>query len=197
LNNFQKNQKKIIMKRLVYLSMASLVLLFSGCAEGPEGPPGPIGPVGPKGDPGESGYVFEYENIDFTGPDYEVFLNYPNDFEGLASDVALVYLLWGVDGDLEIWRPLPQTTILPEGTLVYNYDFTLQDARLFLQADFSLDLLAAIDTDDWVARVVIVPGEFWASNRTGDHIDYEIVKEAFNLPDLPAHQQVTERRDIQ
>jgi hypothetical protein len=189
------------MKRLVYIAIASLSLIFYGCSnEGPVGPPGPEGPrgpEGPQGSAGESGFVFEYENIDFTGPDYEVFLNYPNDFEGLASDVALVYLLWGVDQDLEIWRPLPQTTILPEGTLVYNYDFTLQDVRLFLQADFSLDQLTAIDTDDWIARIVIVPGEFWASNRIGGQIDYEVVKEAFGLPDLKAHQNVIERRSIQ
>jgi hypothetical protein len=185
------------MKRLVYIAIASLIVLFSGCAEGPVGPQGPQGIQGPQGDPGEIGIVFEYENIDFTAPDYEVFLNYPEDFDGLPSDVALVYLLWGTDQDLEIWRPLPQTAILPEGTLVYNYDFTLQDIRLFLDADFSLDQLTAIDTDDWIARVVIVPGEFWASNRTGDHIDYEIVKEAFNLPDLPSHQNGVERRDIE
>ena len=188
-----------MMKRLVYLTIASLALIFSGCSEGPEGPPGPQGPQGPHGEPGEIGIVFEYENIDFTGPDYEVFLNYPNDFTGLASDVALVYLYWPTesDPDIDIWRPLPQTTIHPEGLLIYNYDFTMDDVRIFLQADFSLDLLTAIDTDDWIARVVIVPGEFWASNRTGDHIDYEILKEAFNLPDLPVHHQVIERRNIQ
>lgn len=189
------------MKRLFYIAITSISLLFYGCSNegpvGPTGPEGPRGPEGPQGPAGESGFVFEYENIDFTGPDYEVFLNYPNDFEGLASDVALVYLLWGVDQDLEIWRPLPQTTILPEGTLVYNYDFTLQDVRLFLQADFSLDQLTAIDTDDWIARIVIVPGEFWASNRIGGQIDYEVVKEAFGLPDLQTHQNVIERRSIQ
>jgi hypothetical protein len=178
-------------------------MTFYGCVgdQGPEGPAGPTGPRGPEGPAGESGYVFEYENVDFTGPDYEVFLNYPNDFEGLASDVALVYFLWGVDNvggqDLEIWRQLPQTSILPEGTLVYNFDFTLQDVRLFLQADFLLDQLTAIDTDDWIVRIVIVPGSFWASNRVGDYMEYNNLKEALGLPDLPAHENVIKRRSIQ
>ncbi len=191
------------MKRIFYIIIVSISMTFYGCVgdQGPEGPVGPTGPQGPEGPAGESGYVFEFENVDFTGPDYEVFLNYPNDFEGLASDVALVYFLWGVDNvggqDLEIWRQLPQTSILPEGTLVYNFDFTLQDVRLFLQADFPLDQLTAIDTDDWIVRIVIVPGSFWASNRVGDYMEYNDLKEALGLPDLPAHENVIKRRSIQ
>jgi len=187
------------MKRLKYIIIILGSLFFYGCIS-EEGPQGPIGPQGPQGPAGESGYVFDFENINFTGPEYEVFLDFPNDFEGLASDVALVYLLWGIekiDGqDLEIWRQLPQTIITENGTLVYNFDFTLMDARLFLQADFSLDQLTAFDTDDWIARVVIVPGDIWASNRMADFINYEDIKEALNLPDLPAHEGVIERRVI-
>jgi hypothetical protein len=187
------------MKKALFISIVSLSFLFAGCVseEGPVGPQGPQGPEGPQGPAGESGFVFEFEDIDFTGPEYDVFLNYPDDFEGFASDVALVYLLWGteeVEGEtLEIWRPLPQTTLLEAGTLVYNYDFTLSDVRLFLQADFSLDQLTAIDTDDWIARVVIVPGEFWAGNRVAE-MDYRSLKEALGLRDFPTHENVIQRR---
>jgi hypothetical protein len=188
------------MKKLVYTILAAIPLLFYSCVgdEGPVGPQGPEGPEGPQGPPGESGFVFEYENIDFTGPEYDALLNYPNDFEGLISDVALVYLLWGVENvdgeDLEIWRQLPQTVIKENGTLVYNFDFTLQDVRLFLEADFPLEQLTAIDTDDWIARIVVVPGDFWASNRMSEFIDYYDLKEALGLPDLPPHDHVIERR---
>ncbi len=190
------------MKRLKYFIILLGTLFFFGCIteEGPQGPVGPQGPQGPQGPAGDSGYVFEFENINFTGPEYEVFLDYPNDFEGLASDVALVYLLWGVENidgqDLEIWRQLPQTILFESGTLLYNFDFTMVDVRLFLQADFPLDQLTAIDTDNWIARVVIVPGDFWSSNRMLDYINYNDIKEALNLPDLPAHEDVIERRVI-
>jgi len=189
------------MKRFTNLIIITIGLLAYGCIgdEGPQGPIGPEGPEGPQGPAGESGFVFEFEDINFTSPDYEVFLTYPNDFEGLDSDVALVYLLWGVENvdgvDLEIWRPLPQTIIDARGTLVYNFDLSKNDVRLFLEATYNLDDLQAIDTDNWIARVVVVPGDFWASSRIQDLLfEYNDLKEALNLPDLPVHKDVINRR---
>lgn len=180
------------MKRFTYIILIATGLLAFGCIsdEGPQGPVGPEGPEGPQGPAGESGFVFEFENINFTSPDYEVFLTYPPDFEGVDSDVALVYFFWNVetvDGeDLIIWRPLPQTVIDERGSLVYNYDFTKNDVRLFLQGTFNLDELQAIDTDDWIARVVVVPGNFWASARIQEGMmEYHNIVEALGLPDLP------------
>lgn len=177
------------MKNL-FLSTAILALIsLSSCyTETVIGPQGPQGPVGPKGDSGESGYVFEWENINFTSPNYEAVLAFPNSFEGLDSDVALVYLLWdsytnGSGENVEVWRPLSQTLLTEDGTLIYNYDFSKYDVRLFLEADFSRDLLGALDTDNWVARVVVVPGSFWNSGRV-DFKDYNAVSEALGLPDL-------------
>ena len=191
------------MKRITTLMIIVIGLLTFGCSEegpmGPAGPQGPEGPEGPEGPAGESAFLFEFEDINFTSPEYEVYLTYPNDFEGLDSDVALVYFLWDiatVDGvDLEVWRPLPQTVIDQRGNLVYNYDFTKNDVRLFLQATFNLDLLQAIDTDNWIASVVIVPGNFWSSARMQDGImDYHELMEALNLPDLPVNAAVMKRR---
>jgi len=179
-----------------------LIILLFGCNEqGPPGPEGPRGPQGPVGESGESGYVFEYENVSFTAPDYSVLLLYPDDFEGLASDVALVYFLWDVQDDngtpVEVWRPLPQDVFLDYGSfignLVYNYDHTLNDVRLFLNADFSLDLLEPIDTDNWVVRVVVVPGEFWGG-RLDEYPSYEEVEEVFGLPEFPVKTNVKARR---
>ena len=180
------------MKNLLLPFSLSIFALFSSCVdEGPIGPMGPQGPQGPAGNdgaPGESGYVFEYEDINFTASnDYAVLLEYPNDFEGLDSDVALVYFLWAVDDSgTEIWRQLPQTIFTEFGILQYNFDFTKFDVNLFLDADFNLDFLGAGDTDSWVARVVIVPGDFWNSGRI-DFSDYHQVKEALGLPDLQSH----------
>lgn len=177
--------------KTIYSITVLALLLSTSCTEtiiGPVGPRGDQGPVGPEGAPGENGYVFEYENIDFTGGNnYEVFLPYPSDFEGLDSDIAIVYLLWDVQEingqSVDIWRPLPQQILFTDGTLQYNFDFSKNDVRLFLDANFSLDELTAIDTDGWVARVVVVPGSFWGSGRV-DINDYYQVKSMLGLPDL-------------
>lgn len=178
----------------------SLITLFSlsGCYIQDADLDGPRGPQGPQGEPGESGYVFEFENVDFTAPDYDVILSYPSDFEPLNSDVAVVYLLWDIqeiDGeDVEIWRVIPQTVLTDHGTLQYNYDFTKYDVRLFLEADFELNLLTAIDTDEWVVRVVVIPGNFWNTGSRLNFSDYYEVKEMLGLPDMAKTRDVIKRR---
>ncbi len=169
------------MKKLIYSAFA-LILLFAQSCVGPEGPPGPQGFDGFDGADGADGqeaFVFEYV-LDFETPDYSVLLEYPNGFTALDSDVVLVYMLWDKDGDTEIWRMLPQSMITEFGFLQYNFDFTKFDTRLFLDADFNLDNLGSQFLDNWLARVVVVPGQF-----TGrmDYSDYNAVKEMFNLPD--------------
>jgi hypothetical protein len=183
------------MKTLQQLLMAILVISIAACTTetiGPPGPQGPEGPTGPTGAQGESAFVFEYSNVDFIAPDYEVFLNYPDDFTGLDSDVTLVYLLWEVttDGegnDLEIWRQLPQTIFTTNGLLNYNFDFSRIDFHIFLTTEFDPNLLETIDTDDWIVRAVVVPGDFWGGRTSVDHSDYNAVKEAYGLPEMPTH----------
>lgn len=197
------NHKTQVMKEILNTLAIGMVLFLSSCIVdnvGPGGPQGPQGPEGPQGAQGESGYVFEYENINFTSTDnYEVFLPYPDDFESLSSDVALVFLLWDVvevDGvDVEVWRQIPQTIITNDGLLQYNFDFSLLDVRLFLDAQFDLDLLGALDTDDWVARVVVIPGEYWNSGRRSqENIDYAELEQALGLPYISSHSEVPSRR---
>ncbi|REE05669.1 hypothetical protein [Marinoscillum furvescens] len=170
----------------------ALLILLSSCYSstevGPVGPPGPQGPIGPKGADAENAYVFEWENVNFTAPDFEVILPYPDNFEGYASDVALTYLLWDTyttdDGEVvEVWRKLSQSIPTADGMLVYNSDFSIYDVRLFLDAEFPLTWLGADDTDAWVVRVVIVPGDFWNSGRV-DFSDYQAVAKALELPEL-------------
>ena len=180
------------MKTIQQLLMAILVFAISACTTetiGPPGPQGPQGPEGPAGEQGESAILFEYSNVDFIAPNYDVLLDYPSDFTGLESDVTLVYLLWEVDADgLEIWRQLPQTILFTDnGILNYNFDFSTVDLRLFLSFNFDANLLAAVDTDDWIVRAVIVPGNFWGGRTSVDHSDYYAVKEAYGLPDMPTH----------
>lgn len=194
-----------LMKRILLLLAIISLLITVSCNESSIGPAGPVGPQGPRGfdgldgEDGENAFVFEYIDINFTAPNYEVFLNYPETFNGLESDVALVYLLWGteeVNGEvLEIWRLLPQTVLFVDGTLQYNYDFTRNDTRLFLSANFPLDELAAIDTDQWIARVVIVPGDFYDGGRI-DLADYQAVVEALGGTSTTIQREVVQRRRL-
>jgi hypothetical protein len=187
--------------KILYL-IAIAALILQSCYienEGPMGPQGPQGPTGPAGDSGENGYIFEYENVSFTGPDYEIFLDYPEGFEGYDSDVTLVYFLWAVQEDsngdpLEIWRRLPQTLLIEYGTLIYNFDHTKYDVRLFMDSNFDLNLLSAIDTDDWLVRIVVVPADYWNGRSKVDYDDYYSVKEAYGLPDMNTHESVRVRR---
>jgi hypothetical protein len=168
--------------------LVTLLFMFAcGGDEGPEGPQGEPGPPGPQGAPGESGFVIEFADIDFVGPEYEVFLPF-GEFEVLNTDAVFVYLLWDVvqvDGvDTDVWRLLPQTLITDLGILQYNYDYTVVDTRLFLDAEFDLGTLDDLDTQDWIARVVIVPANFVNGGRMASQPTYEELESLLKLPDL-------------
>lgn len=199
----QSNQTITTMKPLLTIFGLGLLLSLGACTiqnDGDVGPAGPRGATGPQGEPGEESYVFEYENVSFTGPDYTVVLPIADDFGfvSLDSDVTLVYFLWEtdeVDGEIvEVWRPIPQNILTPDGLIQYNFDWTIYDVKLFMDAEFPLDLLTAMDTDDWVVRVVVVPGQFWNGGRK-EHPSYEEVKEKYNLPDLSVSHKTKQRRD--
>ena len=189
-----KNKYSINMTKLIYTAFVAMLLITQSCIgpEGPIGPPGPRGADGFDGLNGEEAYVFEFV-FDFEAPEYRVLLEYP-DFEALDSDVVLVYLLWDVTEDgTEVWRMLPQSQITEFGFLQYNFDFTKFDAAVFLDSDFNLDNLGSPYLDNWLARVVVVPGQF-AGGRV-NYSDYNAVKEMFNLPDkeLPAGYVIPKR----
>lgn len=186
------------MKASISSLLIAVIISFVGiaCGEavgpvGPPGPEGPRGPRGPQGEPGSEAVVFEYENVDFLPPNYNVFLDFP-EYQALPSDAVLVYALWDIqkiDGEIfEIWRLLPQTTFPSDGTLVYNFNHTDVDVELFLDANFTLSnsALGPDELDDWVIRIVIVPGQYVTNGRTQavDFNDYQAVKKHYNLPDM-------------
>ncbi|WP_191860869.1 hypothetical protein [Hanstruepera ponticola] len=165
------------MKKLVIVIISFISILIISC-EGPSGPPGP---------PGEDGGLivapaFEIE-IDFnSGNNYE-FIE-PYGFTIYPSDVTLVYILWDVIDGQEIWRLVPQTVEFNEGTLVYNYDFTREDVRFFLDGTINFSLLDSVWTQNQVFRVVIVPAD-----DVGKHIytDLEAVMNVFNIKEFKKH----------
>lgn len=165
------------MKKLVIVIISFISILTISC-EGPSGPPGPPGADG--------GLIvapaFEIE-IDFnSGNNYE-FIE-PYGFTIYPSDVTLVYILWDVIDGQEIWRLVPQTVEFNEGTLVYNYDFTREDVRFFLDGTIDFGLLDSVWTQNQVFRVVIVPAD-----DVGKHIytDLEAVMNVFNIKEFKKH----------
>lgn len=188
------------MKKLLLIASIVAVAALVGCTTEyyDSGIPGPQGPQGVQGPAGESSFVFEYTEVTFFAPDYEVILEYPSGFEGVASDVALVYFLWDVEDvngqQVDVWRSLPQQVFAPFGTIQYNYDFTLNDVRLFMEGNFSAADLAPIDTDNWVVRVVIVPGDFWSGGRTSYPAYDEVIQQFGYSEPTPVSREDQQRR---
>ncbi|GAA4299904.1 hypothetical protein [Aestuariibaculum suncheonense] len=157
------------MKKVI--SILVLSFLFFTC-EGPQGPPGRDGFDG--------GLIvssaFEIE-IDFNAANnYEYFESYG--FTVYPSDVVMVYISWETDNGQDIWRALPQTTFFNEGALIYNFDFTQDNVRFFLDGDIDFSLLGSEWTQNQVFRVVVIPAE----NVDGlDLNNYNQVIETLNI----------------
>lgn len=171
-----KTENYFIMKHIAYFFLA-FSFFFMAC-EGDPGLPGPPGPPGPRGQDGGLivASAFEIE-IDFTADNNFEFIE-PYGFDLFPSDVTLVYILWDTIDGQDIWRLMPQTVAFDDGDLIYNYDFTQDDVRFFL--DGTTDLLALDDiwTQNQIFRVVVVP----ADNIDGiDRSNLNLIMEATNL----------------
>lgn len=122
---------------------------------------GPVGPIGPPGEDGLSyaGSIYEVE-VDFTpGNDYSVMVDHPSSIEVLPEDIVLVYILWQYD-DVDIWRLCPQTVVLPDGVIQYNFDYTQSDTRLFLE--YTVSELLPEETQNQIFRIAVLPIDFVA-----------------------------------
>jgi len=173
----RKSIKIYIMKKITLVLGAFLTLFFMAC-EGPPGPPGFDGFDGRDGIDGIDGQdginilgkVVDIEG-DFTSSnEYSIFFEFPQTIEVFETDVVLVYILWDQaedsNGDpVDIWRLLPQTRILDQGLLQYNYDHTFLDVSIFLESDFDLGTLPSGDTDNQVFRIAVLPAETLSSSK--------------------------------
>jgi hypothetical protein len=142
------------------------------------------GPPGPEGKPGVNGVnivaeVFEVK-LDFTPENKfsQVFNLTP---AILNSDMILVYIQWKKEENASIWRALPQTAFFDQGILVYNYDFTSKDFRIFMDGQVNLTTLSAEWKTNQTFRVIIVPGKF--SSARIDLTNYEAVTALLGLKD--------------
>ncbi|WP_394973277.1 collagen-like protein [uncultured Croceitalea sp.] len=159
--------------RKIKLILGALVTLFIMSCEGPQGPPGFDGLNGQNGEDAVNilGKVVEIQGTFSAANDFSISYEFPDTVEVFESDLVLVYLLFEqVDdpngGDpIDVWRLLPQTRILDQGLLQYNFDHTFTDVNIFLESDFDLSTLPAGDTDDQIFRIAVVPAEFGTDNN--------------------------------
>lgn len=160
------------MKKAILLFGAVMTLLFISC-EGPVGPPGFDGFDGLDGQDGADAPLSQVIDVegDFTAEnEYSILFEFPQTVEVFETDVVLVYLLWDQTEDsngeaVDIWRLMPQTRILGQGLLQYNFDYTFFDVSMFLEADFDLGTLQSGDTDAQVFRIAVLPAEMAAGSR--------------------------------
>ncbi len=155
----------------IFLLFAAVILIS---CEGEPGPPGQ------DGLDGLIGSVFEVEG-DFTpGNDYTLFYEFPNNFEIYDGDLVLVYILWEVSNGTDVWRLLPQTVVLNDGILQYNFDYTLGDVQIFLEGTTDFDNLLPAETDDQIFRIAVLPAEL-AKNKSIDVTDFNAVAKSINV----------------
>ncbi|AIM59101.1 collagen-like protein [Cellulophaga lytica] len=147
------------MKKITLAVAAIFAIILTACS-GSDGIDGVDGLDGVN----ITGSIYEVSGTFSDENNYELTFEFPNTVEVFESDVVLVYILWeqldGTDGQpIDVWRLMPQTRLLDQGTLIYNYDHTFVDARFFLDSDFDLSTLQSADTDNQVFRVAILPAE--------------------------------------
>lgn len=145
------------MKRILSF-ITVFALLFTSCT-GDQGPPGFDGFDGIDGQDGGLivASAFEIE-INFNANNNFQFVE-PYGFEVAPSDVTLVYIEWETDAGEPIWRLLTQTEYFNDGVLVYNYDFTQQNVRFFLDGTIDFSTLDDTWTQNQAFRVVVVPAD--------------------------------------
>jgi hypothetical protein len=181
------------MKRIL-LSLSLLATAFLLSCQGPQGPEGPEGLPGPQGPQGEAGVNILGQVFDITGTfntdnDFRIYFEFPTDkIEVFESDIVLVYRLWekvpNGNSSLDVWRLLPQTVILPQGLLQYNFDHTFLDVSVFVDTQFNRTTLESRYTTNQTFRVVVLPADFAKSARLSKEIDFNNYQEVKDLLQL-------------
>ncbi len=155
------------MKRITVFFLILTVIVFTSCE----------GPMGPPGLPGEDGNtllgtIFEMDGDFKASNNYELYFDFPSSFKIYDTDVVLVYILWdvvNVNGkQTDVWRLLPQTIVLNEGIIQYNFDYTVNDVRIFLETTIPVSQLLPAETQDQVFRIAVLPADFVASKKAAE-----------------------------
>lgn len=166
------------MKTITGLLLILGIIITTSC-EGPVGPPGRDGLDGLDGLDAEIGTVFETNSINFTAEnEYSYLFEFPSNFTVYNGDVVLVYILWSVSDGTDIWRLLPQTVVLDDGVIQYNYDHTLNDVQIFI--DWTVGELLPDETDNQIFRIAVLPADLVAKDKSIDVTDFNSVMKSMN-----------------
>tara|TARA_R110002050_G_scaffold117984_1_gene235035 strand:+ start:72 stop:584 length:513 start_codon:yes stop_codon:yes gene_type:complete len=154
------------MKNILLFLALSSTILFTSC-EGDPGPPGQDGGL-------VYAQVFE-TTVNFnSGNNFENLVTYPSNVEVFESDAILVYRLVevvpGNGGPIDVWEQLPQTYFLSQGTLLYSFDHTFLDVKIFLDGNFDLNTLGTDFTNNQTFRIAVVPAEFAKTKPSMDEV---------------------------
>lgn len=149
--------KKVIKAATALLLMTAFFISCGG--RGPVGPEGPPGPAGPEILPTS----FEFNATLTSGNGFEFYKDIPGSIEVLDQDIVLAFVLEGFDGDYEVWRQLPITEFNSRGTVLFDFDFTAIDVRIFLDANYNLS--ASDGYQDVLIRAVHIPADFVAKMK--------------------------------
>lgn len=174
------------MKKIFTLLFMSAFVFTSCSNDGGVGPQGPPGPPGPPGEDGLIAKVIDIEGDFNAGNEYSLSVDFnTNDIEVFETDVVLVYLKTGEDGEaggapVEVFRQLPQTYYIDGQVLQYNFDFTFFDVLIFLDGTIDFATLDDSYTQDQVLRVVVVPAEFFTTSGV-DMSNMKAVLNAFEI----------------
>jgi hypothetical protein len=167
------------MKKSVASLLILVLVIFTSC----------IGEQGPPGKDGESltGSIFEITGDFKAQNNYELFFEFPTNFEIYSSDIVMVYILWeqvnGSDGKtIDVWRALPQTIILNEGVLQYNFDYTKEDVKVFLDGTVDFNTLLPAEKNNQTFRIAVLPAAF-AENKSIDIKNLETVMNLTGVDD--------------
>lgn len=168
------------MKKITIFILLLSAIVISSC-EGPMGPPGIPGEAGDA----LIGTIFEIEGDFKASNDYELFFDFPKNFKIYDTDVVLVYILWDVatvnGKQTDVWRLLPQTVILPQGFIQYNFDYTVNDVHIFLETTIPFSELLPAETQDQVFRIAVLPADFIATKKSAEIKDLSLL---MNSPEV-------------
>lgn len=156
------------MKKITLVLGAFLTLFFVAC-EGPAGPPGFDGADGLDGADGSEFEAIAFEvQVDLLDNSGTFEFGEPfsvHSIELFPDDAILVYRLEEVDNGVDVWRQLPQPFMTDDGLLFYNFDFTQDDYKLYVEPEFESDLVASDLVLDQVFRVFVVPANLGLSSK--------------------------------
>jgi hypothetical protein len=125
--------------------------------------------------------VWEFTRSFTTTNNFSNLITFPHTI--YTSDMVLVYRLSGVSSGADVWKLLPESYFMNNGTLDfrYDFDFTRYDVNIFMDG-FDLAGVSTAYRTNQVFRVVVIPGFFGNKKiNTVDFKDYNAVLNAYTI----------------